>query len=83
MKMTKSFVYRHLSVEKNRLLYVKLYPVISNLNKDQPPIASFVVRLRCSSGDCRSLVHPGNSPFNSLNFCNCFGFYVLGRIFEF
>lgn len=49
----------HLSVEKNRLLYVKLYPVISNLNKDQPPIASFVVRLRCSSGDCRSLVHPG------------------------
>ncbi|XP_068641299.1 BTB/POZ domain-containing protein At1g55760 [Aristolochia californica] len=49
----------YLSVEKNRLLYVKLYPVISNLNKDQPPIASFFARVRSSLGERRTLIHPG------------------------
>ncbi|XP_058114783.1 BTB/POZ domain-containing protein At1g55760 [Magnolia sinica] len=49
----------HLSVEKNRVLNIKLYPVISNFNKDQPPIASFIIRLRCSIGDSKVLVHPG------------------------
>ncbi|KAL4310319.1 hypothetical protein GQ457_01G006210 [Hibiscus cannabinus] len=48
----------HLSVEKNRVLYVKLYPEISNLTRDNPPIASFVIRLVCSAGDRKSFTHP-------------------------
>ncbi|OMP06960.1 BTB/POZ-like protein [Corchorus olitorius] len=49
----------HLSVEKNRVLYVKLYPEISNLTRDNPPIASFIIRVVCSSsGDRKTLTHP-------------------------
>ncbi|XP_044465573.1 BTB/POZ domain-containing protein At1g55760-like [Mangifera indica] len=48
----------HLSVEKNKMLFVKLYPEISNLNRDNPPIASFIIRVVCSVGDRKSLAHP-------------------------
>ncbi|XVF03573.1 hypothetical protein REPUB_Repub05bG0005100 [Reevesia pubescens] len=48
----------HLSVEKNRVLYVKLYPEISNLTRDNPPIASFIIRVVCSAGDRKALTHP-------------------------
>ncbi|KAK8648718.1 hypothetical protein V6N13_129462 [Hibiscus sabdariffa] len=48
----------HLSVEKNRVLYVKLYPEISNLTRDNPPIASFIVRVVCWAGDRKSFTHP-------------------------
>ncbi|XP_010252987.1 PREDICTED: BTB/POZ domain-containing protein At1g55760-like [Nelumbo nucifera] len=49
----------HLSVEKNRVLSIKLYPEISNLTRDNPPIASFIIRVVCSLGDRKPLVHPG------------------------
>ncbi|XP_077217372.1 BTB/POZ domain-containing protein [Tasmannia lanceolata] len=48
----------HLAVEKNRFLGIKLYPVISAVNRDQPPIASFIIRVRSSTGDRRILLHP-------------------------
>ncbi|XP_048225689.1 BTB/POZ domain-containing protein At1g55760 [Ricinus communis] len=48
----------HLSVEKNRVLSVKLYPEISNLTRDNPPIASFIVRVVSSAGDRKALTHP-------------------------
>ncbi|XVE80617.1 hypothetical protein DITRI_Ditri14bG0153700 [Diplodiscus trichospermus] len=48
----------HLSIEKNRVLYVKLYPEISNLTRDNPPIASFIIRVVCSAGDRKTLTHP-------------------------
>lgn len=48
----------HLSVEKNRVLFVKLYPEISNLTRENPPIASFVIRVVCSVGDRKALTHP-------------------------
>ncbi|PSR85425.1 BTB/POZ domain-containing protein [Actinidia chinensis var. chinensis] len=48
----------HLAVEKNRTLFVKLYPEISNLTKDNPPIASFIIRVVCSVGNRVSLIHP-------------------------
>ncbi|XWS09599.1 hypothetical protein CRYUN_Cryun39dG0003500 [Craigia yunnanensis] len=48
----------HLSVEKNRVLYVKLYPEVSNLTRDNPPIASFIIRVVCSAGDRKALTHP-------------------------
>ncbi|KAL9268129.1 BTB/POZ domain-containing protein [Drosera capensis] len=48
----------YLAVEKNRALYVKLYPEVSNLTKECPPIASFVIRVLCAGGDRKTLVHP-------------------------
>ncbi|XP_027332586.1 BTB/POZ domain-containing protein At1g55760-like isoform X1 [Abrus precatorius] len=45
----------HLSVEKNRVSCVKLYPEISNLTRDNPPIASFIVRLLTSVRDRKAL----------------------------
>ncbi|MBA0849675.1 hypothetical protein Goshw_019089 [Gossypium schwendimanii] len=48
----------HLSVEKNRVLYIKLYPEISNLTRDNPPIASFIIRVVCSAGDRKAFTHP-------------------------
>lgn len=48
----------HLVVEKNRTLFIKLYPETSNLTKDNPPIASFVIRVVSSVGDRKALIHP-------------------------
>ncbi|OVA12341.1 BTB/POZ-like [Macleaya cordata] len=48
----------HLSVEKNRMLFIKLHPEISNLTRDHPPIASFIIRVICSIEDRTVLVHP-------------------------
>lgn len=49
-----------LTVERSKQLIVKLYPEVSSLTKDQPPIASFNVKLVSSSSSNRStIVHPG------------------------
>lgn len=48
----------HLSIEKNRGLFIKLYPEISNLTRETPPIASFVIRVVCFVGDRKALTHP-------------------------
>ncbi|KAK9065498.1 hypothetical protein SSX86_014899 [Deinandra increscens subsp. villosa] len=47
-----------LVLERNRTLLIKLYPEISSLNKDNPPIASFIIRVVCSLGGRKALVHP-------------------------
>lgn len=48
----------HLTLEKNRVLVIKLYPEISNFTRENPPIASFVIRVLSSVGDCKPLAHP-------------------------
>ncbi|XP_024968012.1 BTB/POZ domain-containing protein At1g55760-like [Cynara cardunculus var. scolymus] len=48
----------HLAVEKNRTLLIKLYPEISNLTQDGPPIVSFIIRLVSLSEGRKVLVHP-------------------------
>ncbi|KAI9115696.1 hypothetical protein K1719_013365 [Acacia pycnantha] len=48
----------HLAVEKNRVLFIKLYPEISNLTRDNPPIASFIIRVVSSASDRKALTHP-------------------------
>ncbi|CAK7323856.1 unnamed protein product [Dovyalis caffra] len=48
----------HLSVEKNRVLFVKLYPEISTQTRENPPIASFIIRIVSSVGDRKALTHP-------------------------
>lgn len=41
------------------MLLVKLYPELSNLTRDKPPIASFIIRVLSSVGDRKVLIHPG------------------------
>lgn len=47
-----------LVLEKNRTLYIKLYPEITGLTKENPPIASFIIRVVSSLGGRKALVHP-------------------------
>ncbi|KAL6214988.1 hypothetical protein ACLB2K_014420 [Fragaria x ananassa] len=39
----------HFSIEKNRYLYIRLFPEQSRLTKEQPPFARFVLRLTSSA----------------------------------
>jgi len=49
-----------LTVERNKHFCVKLYPEVSNLTREKPPIASFVIKLVSSSSlDRKTIVHPG------------------------
>ncbi|WOL12336.1 hypothetical protein Cni_G21102 [Canna indica] len=49
----------YLTVEKNKQLYVKLYPEMSALTREQPPIASFNIKLVfLSSPSRKTIVHP-------------------------
>ncbi|KAJ8461296.1 hypothetical protein OPV22_034222 [Ensete ventricosum] len=49
----------YLTVEKNKQLYVKLYPEMSSLTREQPPVASFNIKLVFSSSpNRRTIVHP-------------------------
>lgn len=41
------------------LLNVKLYPEVSNLTRENPPLASFVLRVVSSTGDRKAFSHPG------------------------
>lgn len=47
-----------LVLEKNRSLFIKLYPEITSYTKDNPPIASFIIRVVSSLGGRKALVHP-------------------------
>ncbi|XP_057973224.1 BTB/POZ domain-containing protein At1g21780 isoform X2 [Malania oleifera] len=40
----------HLSVEKNRHMHIKLFPEPSRMSKEQPPIASFILRVNTGPG---------------------------------
>ncbi|KAL0560858.1 hypothetical protein IC582_001272 [Cucumis melo] len=62
----------HLSVEKNKLLYVKLYPEISSLTRDNPPIVSFIIRVVSFAGDRKALTHPDVFYSLVLEFCFLF-----------
>lgn len=52
-------------MEKNRTLSIKLYPEVSNFTRENPPIASFIIRLVSSLGDRKTLIHPGKNVLNS------------------
>lgn len=47
-----------LSVEKNRHLYVRLFPELSRLSKEQPPIAKFIIRVTTTGTNRRPYVSP-------------------------
>lgn len=55
-----SLIGRYLSVEKNKQLYVKLFPEMCNLTRKHPPIASFNIKfVNVSPSSRKTVVHPG------------------------
>uniref|UniRef100_A0A1D1YWY1 BTB/POZ domain-containing protein At1g55760 n=2 Tax=Anthurium amnicola TaxID=1678845 RepID=A0A1D1YWY1_9ARAE len=49
----------YLSVEKNKQVFIRLYPEASSFTREQPPIASFVIRAVCATGIRTTIVHSG------------------------
>ncbi|XP_071731348.1 BTB/POZ domain-containing protein At1g21780-like [Rutidosis leptorrhynchoides] len=47
-----------LSVEKNRYLYIRLFPEPSRLSKEQPPIAKFILRVTTVGTNRRLYISP-------------------------
>ncbi|KAF5725323.1 hypothetical protein HS088_TW23G00044 [Tripterygium wilfordii] len=64
----------HLSVEKNRYLYVRLFPEPSRTAKEQPPIAKFVLRVSNAGANRRPFISPINERL--LRTCEDFVFPV-------
>ncbi|CAL8997125.1 unnamed protein product [Prunus brigantina] len=48
----------HFSIEKNRYLYIRLFPEPSRVSKEQPPLARFVLRVSSSGPGRRPYVSP-------------------------
>ncbi|KAH7567919.1 hypothetical protein ACOSP7_009810 [Xanthoceras sorbifolium] len=48
----------HLSIEKNRYLYIRLFPEHSRVSKEQPPIARFVLRVSTAGSNRRPCISP-------------------------
>ncbi|WCJ44356.1 BTB/POZ domain-containing protein [Euphorbia peplus] len=48
----------HLSVEKNRYLYVRLFPEASRVSKEHPPIARFVLRVSNAGANRKPYISP-------------------------
>ncbi|KAK3230636.1 hypothetical protein Dsin_002517 [Dipteronia sinensis] len=48
----------HLSIEKNRYLYIRLFPEPSRVSKEQPPLAKFVLRVSTSGANRRPYISP-------------------------
>lgn len=53
--------WRHLSIERNRYLSVRLFPELSRVSKEQPPIAKFVLRVSNVGPNRRLYISPGIS----------------------
>lgn len=52
----------YLTLERNKNLFVKLYPEVSSATKEQPPIASFIIKIIFFPTPNRKIiVHPGIS----------------------
>ncbi|GLU01057.1 hypothetical protein SLE2022_183830 [Rubroshorea leprosula] len=47
-----------LSIEKNRYLYIRLFPETSKLSKENPPIARFVLRVSTSGANRKFYISP-------------------------
>ncbi|GLT49829.1 hypothetical protein SLA2020_233590 [Shorea laevis] len=47
-----------LSIEKNRYLYVRLFPETSKLSKENPPLARFVLRVSTSGANRKFYISP-------------------------
>lgn len=52
---------RHFSIEKNRYLYIRLFPEPSRVSKEQPPLARFVLRVSSPGPGRKPYISPGIS----------------------
>ncbi|KAG7032804.1 BTB/POZ domain-containing protein [Cucurbita argyrosperma subsp. argyrosperma] len=50
----------HLSVDKSRYLYIRLFPEPSKISKEQPPIARFIIRVSSVGPNRRPAISPIN-----------------------
>lgn len=50
---------RQLSVERNGLLYIRLFPEPSPASKEQSPIAKFILRVYSAGANPRTHASPG------------------------
>ncbi|KAG8378263.1 hypothetical protein BUALT_Bualt08G0119400 [Buddleja alternifolia] len=48
----------YLSVEKNRSMYIRLFPEPSRISKEQPPVARFVLRVTTATPNRRPYISP-------------------------
>ncbi|KAL7128367.1 hypothetical protein ABFS83_14G311600 [Erythranthe nasuta] len=48
----------HLSVEKSRSVYIRLFPEPSRVSKEQPPVARFVIRVTTAGSNRRPYISP-------------------------
>ncbi|XP_022766338.1 BTB/POZ domain-containing protein At1g21780-like [Durio zibethinus] len=48
----------HLSIEKNRYLYIRLFPEPSRVSKEQPPFAKFILRVSNAGANRRLYISP-------------------------
>lgn len=73
---------RHLSIEKNRYLYIRLFPEPSRLSKEQlpPPFARFMLRVTTTGTNRRPYISPGKLYFHVLFFF--FSYSVIDCMFR-
>ncbi|KAI4307267.1 hypothetical protein L6164_030471 [Bauhinia variegata] len=48
----------YLSIERNRYLYIRLFPEASRVSKEQPPIARFILRVSSTGASRRFYISP-------------------------
>uniref|UniRef100_A0A0A9HD15 Uncharacterized protein n=1 Tax=Arundo donax TaxID=35708 RepID=A0A0A9HD15_ARUDO len=49
-----------MSVEKSRSMYIRLFPELGRLSKEQPPLARFVFLVSSAGPNRRTCVSPGS-----------------------
>lgn len=59
---------RYLSIERNRYLYIHLFPEPSKVSKEHPPVARFIVRVSNTGSSRKFYISPGLSS-SSDTFC--------------
>lgn len=64
----------HLSVDRNRYLNVRLFPELSRISKEQPPLARFVVRVSVAGSGRRLFTSPVHDKL--LRTCDDFGWSI-------
>lgn len=70
-------MFRNLSVEKNRHMYIRLFPEPTRIAKEQPPIARFILRVTATGGlNRRPYISPSMLVFFVLELC--FGLDYVG-----
>ncbi|GMP79427.1 hypothetical protein CsSME_00034977 [Camellia sinensis var. sinensis] len=60
----------NLSIEKNRYLYIRLFPEPSRASKEQPPIARFVLRVSNTGANRKLYISPSMQFTHIVTLCS-------------